>query len=68
MLNNSSQNSNSDSMNTTPTELDTFPFVSWLRTVAPYIHSFHGKTFVIAFAGELATDSELENLVEDIAM
>ena len=47
---------------------DTFPFVSWLRTVAPYIHSFHGKTFVIAFAGELATDSELENLVEDIAM
>jgi amino-acid N-acetyltransferase len=48
--------------------VDTFPFVSWLRTVAPYIHSFHGKTFVIAFAGELATDSELENLVEDIAM
>ena len=47
---------------------DTFPFVSWLRTVAPYIHSFHGKTFVIAFAGELATDSKLENLVEDIAM
>jgi len=48
--------------------VDTFPFVRWLRTVAPYIHSFHGKTFVIAFAGELATDSELENLVEDIAM
>jgi len=63
-------------MSTKPTEnphdqpdaADTFPFVSWLRTVAPYIHSFHGKTFVIAFAGELATDSELENLVEDIAM
>jgi amino-acid N-acetyltransferase len=63
-------------MSTKPSEIfseysqttDTFPFVSWLRTVAPYIHSFHGKTFVIAFAGELATDSELENLVEDIAM
>lgn len=47
---------------------DSFPFVSWLRDVAPYIHSFHGKTFVIAFAGELATDGDLENLIEDVAM
>ena len=42
--------------------------MSWLRDVAPYIHSFHGKTFVIAFAGELATDGDLENLIEDVAM
>jgi amino-acid N-acetyltransferase len=52
----------------TSIENESFPFVSWLRDVAPYIHSFHGKTFVIAFAGELATDGDLENLIEDVAM
>ncbi|CAM3692090.1 amino-acid N-acetyltransferase [Polynucleobacter antarcticus] len=45
-----------------------FPFVGWLRDVAPYIHSFREKTFVIAFAGELALEIGLENLIEDIAM
>ncbi len=45
-----------------------FPFVAWLRDVAPYIHSFRGKTFVIAFAGELAQEVGLESLIEDIAM
>ena len=28
-------------------------FVHWLRTVAPYIHAFRGKTLVVAFPGEL---------------
>jgi amino-acid N-acetyltransferase len=28
-------------------------FVHWLRSVAPYIHAFRGKTFVVAFPGEL---------------
>lgn len=54
--------------NSTPPTESSFPFVSWLRDVAPYIHSFHGKTFVIALAGELATDGDLENLIEDVAM
>jgi amino-acid N-acetyltransferase len=45
-----------------------FPFVGWLRDVAPYIHSFREKTFVIAFAGELVQEIGLENLIEDIAM
>lgn len=45
-----------------------FPFVGWLRDVAPYIHSFREKTFVVAFAGELAQEIGLENLIEDIAM
>ena len=49
-------------------ENNSFPFVTWLRDVAPYIHSFHGKTFVIALAGELVTDGDLENLIEDVAM
>ena len=68
MPSNSSKNLPNHPISPAQTQPDTFPFVSWLRNVAPYIHSFHNKTFVIAFAGELATDSELENLVEDIAM
>lgn len=68
MSNNSSQNAFASPNIVGQVTPDTFPFVSWLRAVAPYIHSFQGKTFVIAFAGELATDSELENLLEDIAM
>ncbi|MCC7058856.1 MAG: N-acetylglutamate synthase, partial [Burkholderiaceae bacterium] len=27
---------------------DEVRFVSWLRQVAPYIHAFRGKTFVVA--------------------
>lgn len=45
-----------------------FSFVGWLRDVAPYIHSFREKTFVIALAGELVQEIGLENLIEDIAM
>jgi amino-acid N-acetyltransferase len=45
-----------------------FPFVGWLRDVAPYIHSFREKTFVIAFAGELVQEIGLERIIEDIAM
>src|SRR5690606_41655706 len=28
-------------------------FVRWFREVAPYVHAFRGKTFVVAFGGEL---------------
>jgi len=28
-------------------------FVSWFRSVAPYFHAFRGKTFVLAFGGEI---------------
>lgn len=31
-------------------------FVRWLREVAPYIHAFRGRTFVVAFGGELFTE------------
>ena len=54
-----------------PSESETpgnFPFVGWLRDVAPYIHSFREKTFVIAFAGELVQEIGLERIIEDIAM
>jgi amino-acid N-acetyltransferase len=28
-----------------------FTFVPWFRSVAPYIHTHRGKTFVVALAG-----------------
>jgi amino-acid N-acetyltransferase len=43
-------------------------FVRWLRAVAPYIHAFRGKTFVIAFPGELVESGRLTALVHDISL
>ena len=43
-------------------------FVQWLRDVAPYVHTFHNKTFVIAFGGELIESGDLEDLVFDVSL
>ena len=43
-------------------------FVDWLREVAPYIHSFRDKTFVIGFGGELVQAGMLGALVNDVAL
>jgi amino-acid N-acetyltransferase len=43
-------------------------FVDWLRSVAPYIHAFRNKTFVVAFGGELVRDDMLNGLVQDIGL
>ncbi|HOA95074.1 MAG TPA: amino-acid N-acetyltransferase [Quisquiliibacterium sp.] len=43
-------------------------FVHWLRTVAPYIHAFRGKTLVVAFPGELVMARRLNALVQDISL
>jgi amino-acid N-acetyltransferase len=43
-------------------------FVSWLRSVAPYIHAFRNKTFVVGFPGELVISGRLEGLAHDIAL
>jgi hypothetical protein len=43
-------------------------FVDWLRAVAPYIHAFRGKIFVIAFGGELVKAGMLNALVNDVAL
>jgi len=43
-------------------------FVAWLRSVAPYIHAFRGKTFVIAFPGELVKDGALPVLAQDLSL
>ena len=43
-------------------------FVQWLRSVAPYIHAFRGKTFVVAFPGELVAAGELPVLAQDLSL
>jgi amino-acid N-acetyltransferase len=43
-------------------------FVAWLRDVAPYVHAHRGKTFVIAFAGELIEAGRLNALVHDLSL
>jgi amino-acid N-acetyltransferase len=44
------------------------PFVGWLRTVAPYIHAFRGKTFVVGAPGELFASGRLNSLVQDLGL
>jgi len=41
-------------------------FVHWFRAAAPYIHAFRGRTFVIAFGGEVVADSKLVALTHDL--
>ncbi|MGB6055547.1 MAG: amino-acid N-acetyltransferase [Burkholderiaceae bacterium] len=43
-------------------------FVAWLRSVAPYIHAFRGKTFVVAFPGELVKAGALPVLAQDLSL
>ncbi|HVO88394.1 MAG TPA: amino-acid N-acetyltransferase [Casimicrobiaceae bacterium] len=41
-------------------------FVHWIRAAAPYVHAFRGKTFVIAFGGEVVADESFLNVVHDL--
>ena len=43
-------------------------FVPWFRAVAPYIHAYHGKTFVVGMAGELIAAGKLNVFVQDLAI
>ena len=43
-------------------------FVPWFRSVAPYIHAYRGKTFVVAMAGELIAAGKLNQFVQDLAI
>lgn len=42
--------------------------VAWVRQAAPYIHAFRGKTFVIAFGGELLQSAAAQAVIHDIAL
>jgi amino-acid N-acetyltransferase len=42
-------------------------FIRWFRQVAPYVHDFGGRTFVIGFGGEMFTErARFETFVHDI--
>lgn len=43
-------------------------FVRWFRDVAPYVHAFRGKTFVVAFGGDLVQVGALNTLVQDLSL
>lgn len=45
---------------------DTANFVHWFRSAAPYIHGFRGKTFVVAFGGELVAEGGFVQLAHDV--
>lgn len=41
-------------------------FVHWFRSATPYIHAFGGRTFVIAFGGEVVDDKQFIALSHDL--
>ncbi|MCC7287777.1 MAG: amino-acid N-acetyltransferase, partial [Burkholderiaceae bacterium] len=43
-------------------------FVPWFRSVAPYIHAYHGKTFVVGLVGEAIAAGKLNAFVQDLAI
>lgn len=45
-----------------------FTFVPWFRSVAPYIHSHRGKTFVIGLTGEAIAAGKLSLIAQDLAL
>jgi amino-acid N-acetyltransferase len=41
-------------------------FIDWFQSVAPYIHAFRGKTFVIACGGDVVADGRFFDLTHDL--
>lgn len=59
----------SDETNSGPaTPVEGPEFVRALRSAAPYVHAHRGKTFVIAFPGEICLREDTERLLADIAL
>lgn len=42
--------------------------IDWFRQAAPYIQAHRGKTFVLAFSGEVFAHAHFKNLIHDIAL
>lgn len=51
---------------TAETKTDNSGFVSWFRSVTPYINAFRHKVFVIGFSGEMITDDNFVSFIHDI--
>ena len=43
-------------------------FIPWFRAVAPYIHAYRGKTFVVGLAGEAIAAGKLNTFVQDLSI
>ncbi|MBK1688582.1 amino-acid N-acetyltransferase [Rubrivivax gelatinosus] len=43
-------------------------FVPWFRAVAPYLHAYRGKTFVVAVTGEMIAAGKLNAFVQDLSI
>ena len=43
-------------------------FVPWFRSVAPHIHAYRGKTFVVGITGEAIAAGKLNAAVQDLAI
>ncbi len=43
-------------------------FVPWFRAVAPYIHAYRGKTFIVGLAGEAIAAGKLTVFAQDLAI
>jgi amino-acid N-acetyltransferase len=42
-------------------------FVRWFRQVAPYVHDFGGRTFVVGFGGEMVADrARFQSFIHDV--
>ena len=48
-----------------PNQFAAAEFVDWFRSVAPYINAFRGRTFVVAFGGEVVADGKFTELTHD---
>src|SRR5437870_13122139 len=53
-------------INSAANSATTRAFVQWIRSAAPYIHAFRGKTFVIAFGGEVVANDTFLGIVHDL--
>lgn len=49
-----------------PNQTNAKDFVHWFRSATPYIHAFGGRTFVIAFGGEVVSDQQFIALSHDL--
>lgn len=43
-------------------------FVHWFREVAPHVHAYRGKTFVVGIGGELVMAGLLNALINDLSL
>jgi amino-acid N-acetyltransferase len=51
--------------NETAKQISEAALVAWVRQAAPYIHAFRGRTFVIAFGGEVLNGDKAQALAQD---